>query len=98
MELKFHREVWSDLESAFNFYEKATPGCGSYFLDQYEEALAKIVRDPSVHRMFYHENRKVNFAKFPFAVVYMLKDGRIVVKAVAALRRKPYFWDDRSEL
>ncbi|MDQ8194491.1 hypothetical protein QEH59_08635 [Coraliomargarita sp. SDUM461004] len=47
-------------------------------------------------RVFYKGERRMPLKRFrTFALVYEVLEDEIRIKAVADLRRKPYFWSDR---
>ncbi len=93
--VKFHPEVKEDLAEAVCYYEKEEMGCGEKFLIEYDNTLQKIFKHSGVYRRFYHESRRLNLVRFPFAIVYECSGQSIYIKAVAALRKKPYFWRER---
>ena len=41
------------------------------------------------------ENRKLNFHRFPYAIVYSLRADTIYIKAVMHLHRRPFYWKNR---
>jgi hypothetical protein len=42
------------------------------------------------------DNRKLNFQRFPYAIVYNLRPDAIYIKAVMHLHRRPFYWRDRQ--
>jgi len=49
-----------------------------------------------VMRTFYKNDRRMPLKRFKsFALVYEVLDSEIRIKAVADLRREPYFWSER---
>jgi len=41
------------------------------------------------------DNRKLNFHRFPYAIVYSLREETLFIKAVMHLRRRPFYWQAR---
>jgi len=41
------------------------------------------------------DNRKLNFHRFPYAIVYSLRGDTLFIKAVMHLHRRPFYWKDR---
>ena len=96
MKISYHPEVKADLRGSYNYYRKIDSELGLGFIAEYRKALALVKREPLVMRTFYKNDRRVLFKRFKaFAVIYEVLEDEIRIKAVADLRRKPYFWLER---
>lgn len=96
MKLSFHPEVKTDLHGQYEYYREIDPDLGLSFIQEYQKALAFVKRDPLVMRIFYKSDRRMPLKRFKtYALVYEVLEDEIRIKAVADLRRKPYFWSDR---
>ena len=96
MKISYHPAVKKDLRGSYTHYKGIDPELALSFMEKYREALAFIKRDPLVMRTFYKNDRRMLLKRFKsYAVVYEVTEEMIVIKAVADLRRKPYFWSDR---
>ena len=95
MHVVSHPEADQELEAAAIWYEERQPGLGIDFLDDFENTLRRIVAAPERWRNFYRTNRKLNFNRFPYAIVYDLREDTIYVKAVMHLHRRPFYWRNR---
>lgn len=96
MNVNYHPEVMADLSGAYNYYRDIHPELGTGFIEEYRNALAFVKSDPLVMRTFYNNDRRVMLKRFKsFAVIYEVLENEILIKAVADLRRKPYFWENR---
>ncbi len=42
------------------------------------------------------ENRKLNFHRFPYAIVYSVRADALYIKAVMHLHRRPFYWSHRQ--
>lgn len=91
-----HPEADEELEAAALWYEKRQPGLGDDFLDDFEQTLRRIIQDPQHPRIIQGENRKLNFNRFPYAIVYELQKDILYVKAVMHLHRRPFYWRHRQ--
>jgi|SRR6266850_1567322 len=91
-----HPEADCELEKAALDYERRNPGLGHDFLDEFESTLRRILEAPDRWRCIRGDNRKLNFRRFPYAVVYTLKGDTIYIKAVMNLHRRPFYWRDRQ--
>jgi hypothetical protein len=90
-----HPEADEELEAAALWYEARQPRLGDDFLDDFELALRRIIQDPQRPRFIQGENRKLNFNRFPCAIVYELQKENLSVKAVMHLHRRPFYWRHR---
>ena len=96
MKLSFHPDVKVDLRGQFEYYHEIDSELGLSFIEEYRAALAFVKSEPLAMRIFCSNDRKMPFKRFKsFALVYEVGDEEIRIKAVADLRRKPYFWLDR---
>lgn len=93
-----HPEADEELEAAALWYEERQPGLGEVFLEQFERTLCRIVAKPERWHKFRGENRKLNFRRFPYAIVYSVRDDVIYIKAIMHLHRRPYYWSSRQEV
>lgn len=85
-----------ELNEATDFYDLESPGLGSVFLDDLEHALAQVVEFPSAAPAL-NGVRKRLLTKFPYALLYSLRDDEIRILAVAHQRRRPFYWQGREE-
>ncbi len=47
----------------------------SEFLDEFETTLGRVLEAPERWRRFRGDNRKLNFRRFPYAIVYNVKEN-----------------------
>ena len=96
MRVVSHPEADEELATAALWYEERQPGLGDAFLDQFERTLVRIVAEPERWRRFRGENRKLNFHRFPYAIVYSTPADVLHIKAVMHLHRRPFYWSSRQ--
>ena len=90
-----HPEADQELEAGALWYEERQPGLGNDFLDAFEDTLRRIVAEPERWRKMRGDNRKLNFHRFPYAIVYSIRPDAIYIKAVMHLHRRPFYWQHR---
>lgn len=95
MHVVSHPEADEELEAAAVWYEERQPGLGDAFLDEFERTLRRIVATPERWRKIRGDNRKLNFHRFPYAILYSARPGAIYIKAVIHLHRRPFYWKGR---
>jgi hypothetical protein len=95
MHVVSHPEADEELEAAALWYEKRKSGLGDEFLDEFNRALHRILNAPEQPRKIRGDNRKLNFYRFPYAIVYSIHADVLYVKAVMHLHRRPFYWRHR---
>ena len=78
-----------DIRLAIDFYEKQSSGLGSRFLDEFEAVISRIQTHPEAWTPVDTRQRRCMFRAFPFAVLYAVHTGELVVTAVMDLRMDP---------
>jgi plasmid stabilization system protein ParE len=96
MRVASHPEADQELEAGALWYEERQPGLGEEFLDEFERTLRQITTNPERWRNFRGENRKLNFRRFPYAIVYSARTDTLYIKAVMHLHRRPFYWLHRQ--
>lgn len=96
MRVVSHPEADAELEAAALWYDERQPGLGEDFLDEFERTLRRIVAQPGRWRTIRGDNRKLNFHRFPYALVYSVSTDFLYVKAVMHLHRRPFYWQYRE--
>ena len=96
MRVVSHPEADEELEAAALWYEERQPGLGDAFLDQFERTLRRIVAEPERWSKIRSDNRKLNFQRFPYAIVYSVRADALYIKAVMHLHRRPFYWSHRQ--
>jgi plasmid stabilization system protein ParE len=91
-----HPEADEELEAAALWYEKRQPELGDSFLDDFEKTLRRILESPECRRLIRGNNRKLNFDRFPCAIIYSIENDCLYIKAVMDLRRRPFYWKHRE--
>jgi hypothetical protein len=95
MRVENHPEASQELEAAALWYEEKQPGLGGDFVDDFERTLRRIEAHPARWRKILGNNRKLNFDRFPYAIVYSVGVDTLYLKAVMHARRRPFYWKDR---
>jgi hypothetical protein len=95
MHVVSHPEADQELKAGAWWYEERQPGLGDDFIDEFEHTLRRIVAEPERWRKLRGDNRKLNFRRFPYALVYSVRADVVYIKAVAHLHRRPFYWQHR---
>jgi toxin ParE1/3/4 len=94
-QLEIHRLADREINEAASYYEEQSVGLGVDFLDEVEACLASIVEYPMGGPEILAGIRRRLLRRFPFGILYSLRDDGIRVLAVMHLKREPNYWVDR---
>ncbi len=83
-----------DLEDGYGFYERQTPGLGSYFLDSLYSDIDSLSYFGGIHCLIFGHHRLLS-RRFPFAVYYKVVVDEVLVMAVLDCRRNPSWIRER---
>ena len=92
----FHPEAESELDLAVAFYEDCEAGLGEAFSEEIYAAVRRILRFPESWPPYSHRSRRCLCNRFPYSIIYKLRNDEIVIYAVMNQKRKPGYWKDRS--
>lgn len=93
--LNFHPSVQREVDEAYRWYEQQRPGLGRDFLDEVGRLLAEIVSNPARFGFAHGSVREGLLTRFPYAVYYRERPGRVRVLAVYHTARDPAGWQNR---
>jgi plasmid stabilization system protein ParE len=85
-----------EMTEASAFYEAATSGLGSDFLDEIQRVIHLLRQHPELGRSIDHGFRQAPLYRFPFSLIYTLEVDAILIIAIAHQRRRPGYWRDRK--
>ena len=90
-------EAESDLQQAFNWYEKQEIGLGDRLLLSVERSIQSILRNPRMYQVIYKNVRRTLIRRFPYGVFYVLRSNSVVVLAIFHAMRDPHDWMRRLQ-
>jgi len=90
-------EAKAEVRSAANWYNKEREGLGNEFVADIHLALDAIERAPEVYPHMETTRTKRNLRRyllqrFPYMLIYELRQDAIVVVAVSHASRRPNYW------
>ena len=95
MKISFLEIAQIELDDAIAYYNYELPGLGDAFLTEIVNALDRIGEFPEAWHSFSKRTRRCQTKRFPYGVIYQIREKEILVVAVANLHRKPDYWQDR---
>lgn len=88
-------EAEAEMTEAFDWYEDRVPGLGLEFLLCVDAVMHAIQRSPELYSKAYREARLALTRRFPYEIIFVEDDERVVVLSVFHAKRDPKHWQDR---
>ena len=93
-------EAEEELTATMLYYEGCREGLGAEFLAVATEAILSIGDEPLRYPVYEgkqlkREFRRARIARFPYIVVYEVRQDETLIVAVAHTSREPGYWDNR---
>jgi hypothetical protein len=95
MRFQFHPAADEELDLAVEYYERCQSGLGLEFAEEVYATIARIIDYPEVWSPMSKNTRRCLTNRFPYGIIYRMKNNNLQIIAVANLHRKPYYWKER---
>lgn len=92
----FHAEARREILESVRYYESQQSGLGHRFLEAVTDAVSRIQTRPSMYHLISGTWRQCRVARFPFGVIYRLRNDSIEIVPIMHLHRKPGYWQNRA--
>ncbi|HPI20555.1 MAG TPA: type II toxin-antitoxin system RelE/ParE family toxin [Candidatus Kapabacteria bacterium] len=86
----------NELVEAVNYYNMQSYGLGFEFAIEVQKAIERIIQYPNSWSKLSTRTRKCRCNRFPYNVIYSLKDETIIIIAIMHTKRKPNYWEKRN--
>jgi toxin ParE1/3/4 len=93
--ISFHQEAEVEFNEAADFYDLESPGLGMAFIDEVQRVIETISQFPEASPLIRERVRRKILIKFPYALIYSLRETEIRILAVAHEKRRPFYWRGR---
>ena len=87
--VRVSEDALQDLNDGFLFYETQDAGLGDYFAACLRADIEGLKVSAGVHRVVYHDYRRLLSKVFPYGIFYTMESDCAVVWAVIDLRKDP---------
>lgn len=100
--VELYFEAYPEVEAAVNWYEDQRTGLGAEFFAAVHTSLQEISTAPRAWPLWPEPRaralgvRRFLMDRFPYALPYLAMEDRLVVLAVAHVRRRPGYWLKRA--
>jgi plasmid stabilization system protein ParE len=92
---EFLPEAEEEINEAARFYERRKEGLGLEFLNEVQRTITSVLAHPQSGPAVSPNIRRRIVRRFPFGVLFAIHEKKIVIVAVAHLKRRPGYWKER---
>ena len=89
---RFTSAALAEVKQAALHYEEKQNGLGTMFLNELDAAVDRILANPHAWHPLSNRTRRCRTHRFPFGLIYQLRDDEILIVSVMDLRRDPTLW------
>ena len=86
----------AEFDGAFRWYEARRPGLGHEMIEEAGRAFSMIAESPLRTRALHRGTRRVQFRRFSYVVLYIVREDSVFVLAVLHERRNPRLFQKRA--
>ena len=85
----------AEFTEAVAYYNQQLPGLGDEFATEVKAAFARLATFPGAWPVFSARSRRCLVNRFPYGVLYQVRQDTLLVLAIMHLHRDPRRWDER---
>lgn len=95
--LEYHAEALAEAEASARWYAERSTAAALGFDAELGAAESAISDQPEAWAEHVHGTRRYLLRRYPFSVVNQVQPRRVVIVAVAHARRRPGYWQSRTQ-
>lgn len=92
----FSPEAREELLETIQYYESESPGLGTAFLSAVQQGIEQLLVFPESAPVLRGKVRRKLLRRFPYSLIYSLREGHIRILAVMNQKRRPFYWRGRK--
>ena len=93
MNYSFHPLAVKELNHSIDYYEDISPGLGLEFFKEIYSTIRRILQFPNAWSKISKKCRRCMTQRFPYGIIYHIKEDEILIVSIMQLNRKPKEWD-----
>ncbi|MBX3244838.1 MAG: type II toxin-antitoxin system RelE/ParE family toxin [Acidobacteria bacterium] len=97
MTFEFHPEARIEFIEAISYYERSSPGVGLRFSREVYATIKRVLESPNAWPHITENTRRCLARRFPYSVVYEVREQDVLIIAIAHASREPFYWSDRKK-
>lgn len=95
MNFSFHADARTEFIDAIGFYERSRSGLGLRFSREVYSTIKRVILGPAAWPQITENTRRCLMRRFPYGVIYEVREHDVLIVAVAHLDREPFYWSER---
>ena len=92
MKVAFLEPAENELLDAVDYYNRESPGLGYDFMAECLRTIDRIAHNPTAWHGLSERTRRALTNRFPYGIVYQVRDSEILIVSVMHLHRHPEHW------
>jgi hypothetical protein len=84
------------MDEAYSYYQDQKVGLGDEFIKEVMAAINRIRINPYAWSALSQRTRRCLLNRFPYGVIYQIRENTILIIAIANLHRYPAYWQNRE--
>lgn len=90
--LRLHPKAFEEAETAHRWYAERNRVAAQSFLFELDHSVGRVAESPERWPKYGRGARRYVFPRFPFSLIYRIKEDIVEVVAIAHHKRKPGYW------
>src|SRR5262245_59510037 len=95
MRIQYLHAAEAEVQEAIDYYNDQRFGLGFEFSDEVKDAVTRIRNYPPAWTRLSKRTRRCQVHRFPYSIIYELRNEMVVIVAIQHHRRKPLHWRKR---
>jgi hypothetical protein len=95
MNVEFLVPAETEFFEAIGYYNGESEGLGYEFAAEVKRTIGRILEYPNAWTQLSKRTRRCRTNRFPYGVIYQVRDDMILIVAIMHLHRDPQSWKDR---
>jgi len=95
VEIKFLAPAAAEFTDAISYYNMQSEGLGYEFAVEIKRTIERIILYPEAWAKLSKRTRRCRTNRFPYGIIYQLREKTIFIVAVMHLSREPQSWKSR---
>jgi toxin ParE1/3/4 len=93
----FHPEAEIEFIEAVEYYEDCQQGLGHDFAIEVNLTIERLLLYPEAWPEIDEDIRRILLKRYPYGILYSIKDDNIFILAMMNLHREPDYWKKRNK-
>ncbi len=93
--IEFLSEAEEEFQQAYQWYKNHNRELGEKFIEVVEHSLNSLLQFPQRYPIIHKNIRRIVLQKFPYSILYIIKDDKIMIVACFHGKRNPKYWQER---